>query len=104
MRISRADGLAAGLALVAALAPFAGCSSAESSEPPDILIHNARIYSGDAGNSTAEAIAIRGDRIAGLGTSADVLPLAGPATKVIDAGGATIVPGLHDAHGHFTEL
>ena len=89
---------------MAALAPFAGCGAPENAEPPDLLIHNARIYSGDAGNSTAEAIAIRGDRIARLGTSADVLPLAGPSTKVIDAGGATIVPGLHDAHGHFAEL
>ncbi len=90
--------------LSACLALSAGCGSPENAEPPDLLIHNARIYAGDAGNSTAEAIAIRGDRIARLGTSADVLPLAGPSTKVIDAGGATIVPGLHDAHGHFAEL
>ena len=92
------------LALLVGLVPLAGCRSTGNSEPADLIIHNARIYTGNEGNSTAEAIAIRGDRIARVGTSAEVLPLTGPATKVIDAGRATIVPGLHDAHGHFAEL
>ena len=86
------------------MALLAGCGPAETPSRPDLIIHNARIYTGDAGSSTAEAIAIRGDRIARVGTNADVLPLAGPSTRVIDAGGGTIVPGLHDAHGHFTGL
>jgi predicted amidohydrolase YtcJ len=90
--------------LAACLALFAGCRSIGNSGPADLIIHNARIYAGDERNSTAEAIAIRGDRVARVGTSPDVLELAGPSTKVIDAGGATIVPGLHDAHGHFTQL
>jgi predicted amidohydrolase YtcJ len=98
MRISTAG------RLFACLAVLAGCRSTGSSEPADLVIHNAHIYTGDERNSTAEAIAIRGDRIARVGASADVLPLAGPSTRVIDAGGATMVPGLHDAHGHFTEL
>ena len=76
MRISTAGRIAACLALLA------GCRSAGNSEPADLIIHNARIYAGDEMNSTAEAIAIRGDRIARVGTSADVLQLAGPSTKV----------------------
>jgi predicted amidohydrolase YtcJ len=86
------------------LALLAGCRSAVNSEPADLIIHNARIYTGDERNSTAAAIAIRGDRITRVGTSPDVLELAGASTKVINAGGETIVPGLHDAHGHFAEL
>jgi len=57
-----------------------------------------------ASRSVAEAIAIRGDRIVRVGTSADIVGLKGPATRVIDLGGATMVPGLHDAHGHFVAL
>jgi predicted amidohydrolase YtcJ len=86
------------------LALLAGCRSSGNAEPADLIIHNARIYIGDERGSIAEAIAIRGDRIDRVGTSANVLQLAGPSTKVIDSGGATIVPGLHDAHGHFAAL
>lgn len=70
----------------------------------DLIIHNARIYTVDATNSTAEAVAIRGDRIARVGSDAEVLAIRGDATRVIDAQQAAIVPGLHDAHGHFAEL
>ena len=37
-------------------------------------------------------------------TSREALALSGPQTRVVDAGGATLVPGLQDAHGHFTNL
>ena len=70
----------------------------------DLIIHNARIYTLDPAQPMAEAIAVSGSRIARVGTTADVMALQGPRTRVIDAGGATIVPGLHDAHGHFAGL
>lgn len=60
----------------------------------DLLIHNARIYTADATNSIAEAIAIRGDRIARVGSDAEVLAIRGDATRVIDAQQAAIVPGV----------
>lgn len=75
-----------------------------SGQAPDLILHNARIYTADASRPTAEAIAIRGDRIARVGVNAEVLSLRGTVTRVIDIGGATIVPGLQDAHGHFTGL
>jgi len=89
----------AGLALLVGTIP-----SAQTSATADLVIHNARIYTVDARNPTAEAIAIRGDRIARVGSNAEVLLFKGPATRVIDAAQATIVPGLHDSHGHFTGL
>ena len=47
---------------------------------------------------------MRGDRIVLVGTSPAALELRGPDTRVVDAEGATLVPGLQDSHGHFTEL
>jgi len=85
-------------ALVAAL------SLGQAAAAPDLILHHARIYTVDANRSTAEAIAISGDRIARVGRNAEILALRGSATRVIDLAGATIVPGLQDAHGHFTGL
>jgi predicted amidohydrolase YtcJ len=75
-----------------------------SGQAPALILHNARIYTGDANRQTAEAIAISGDRIVRVGANTDVLSLRGSATRVIDVSGGTIVPGLEDAHGHFTGL
>jgi predicted amidohydrolase YtcJ len=66
----------------------------------DLIVHNATIYTVDAARPTAEAIAVRGGRIARVGSNAAVLAARGPATRLIDLAGATVVPGLQDAHGH----
>jgi predicted amidohydrolase YtcJ len=87
--------------MVVAAATF---SLAQTAETPDLILHNARVYTMDANRSTAQALAIRGDRIMRVGTNAELLALRGPATRVIDLSGGTIVPGLQDAHGHFTGL
>ncbi len=71
---------------------------------PDLILHNARIYTVDSRNSVAEAVAIAGDRIIRVGKDADVLALKAPSTRVLDMRGATIVPGFHDAHGHVVGL
>ena len=75
-----------------------------SGQAPALILHNARIYTVDANRQTAEAIAISGDRIVRVGANTEVLSLRGSATRVIDVSGGTIVPGLEDAHGHFTGL
>ena len=85
-------------------AVVAALSLAQTGAAPDLILHNARIYTGDTDRSNAEAIAIRGDRVARVGTNAEVLALRGSTTRVIDLSGATVVPGLQDAHGHFTGL
>ena len=72
--------------------------------PADLLIVNARVYTVDGGQPEAQAIAIRGDRLLIVGTTADALARRGPSTQVIDAGGRAVVPGLHDAHGHVLGL
>ncbi len=65
----------------------------------DTILHNAKI----ATNSTpsfVEALAITDGKIIATGTEQDILRLRGPATKVIDAKGRTIIPGLNDSHMH----
>ena len=47
-----------------------------------------------------EAVAIRGDRIEAVGTDNEIQPLVGPGTKIIDAGGKSLLPGLYDSHVH----
>jgi len=73
---------------------------------PDLIIHNAVVYRGRAGEGPAgegpQGVAVRKHRIQAVGASADVLALAGPQTRVVDAQGATLLPGLTDSHIHFT--
>ncbi|HKE86689.1 MAG TPA: amidohydrolase [Vicinamibacterales bacterium] len=71
---------------------------------PDLILHHGRIYTVDRRDTEVEAIAIQGDRIVRLGADADVLRLRAASTRVIDLGGAAVLPGLHDSHGHFTGL
>ncbi|MBI1348221.1 amidohydrolase family protein [bacterium] len=79
-----------------------GASLALAAEPPDLIVHHAKVVTVDSGFTIAEALAVRGDRITAVGTSADLLPLAGPQTQLIDAEGRTIIPGLIDSHVHAT--
>jgi predicted amidohydrolase YtcJ len=92
--------LIASAALALALTARAGAQQ----PPPDLIIHHARIYTAIAAHPEAAALAIRGDRLVAVGSDADVLALKGAGTQLLDLGGRTIVPGLTDAHGHFTNL
>ena len=67
---------------------------------PDLILHNARIATQDERRSIAEAVAVWGGRFVSTGSDADLLALAGRDTRVIDAGGRTIIPGLIDSHLH----
>jgi hypothetical protein len=86
-------------------------SNATSAEPvarpPEepaslVLLHGKVLTLEQAG--TAEAVAARGDRIAFIGSDAEVSALIGPATTVIDLKGATAIPGFVEGHGHFMGL
>jgi hypothetical protein len=65
---------------------------------------NARVYTADAARPVAQALAVRGDRLAFVGDPAGALALRGPSTRVLDLGGRTVLPGLVDAHGHLLGL
>jgi predicted amidohydrolase YtcJ len=67
---------------------------------PDIVIFNARVFTGVGGQPWAEAIAIAGDRIAMVGSTDAVKKLSGASTRQIDAAGRLVIPGINDAHLH----
>lgn len=68
--------------------------------PADLIVHNGRVLTVDAQFSTAEAVAIRAGKIVAVGRNADVLKLQGEKTRVLDAHGHTVMPGLFDSHMH----
>jgi predicted amidohydrolase YtcJ len=74
--------------------------SSRSHTNVSLAVVNARVWTGDTRRPWADAVAIRGDRIAAVGSSAEVRKLAGSA-EVIDAQGGMVVPGFIDAHVHF---
>ncbi|HEX5136344.1 MAG TPA: amidohydrolase [Planctomycetota bacterium] len=69
-------------------------------EPADLIVVNARITTLDAARAEAQALAVRGGVFVAIGPGEDVVNLKGNATRVIDAGGRRVVPGLNDSHVH----
>ncbi|HVL12185.1 MAG TPA: amidohydrolase family protein, partial [Gemmata sp.] len=83
-------------ALAACLLPAQGLAD----EPADLIVHNAKVVTVDAKFSVAEAVAARGGKLVAVGANAEVLKLRGEKTRVIDAKGRTVLPGLYDSHVH----
>jgi len=69
----------------------------------DLVITNANIRTMDAKRSVARSLAVINGKIVAIGSDADTKSLIGAKTRVIDAGGKTVIPGFNDAHVHFTE-
>ncbi|ULQ57009.1 amidohydrolase [Flavihumibacter rivuli] len=67
---------------------------------PDFLLLNGKVFTSDPSNWYTEAVAISKDRITAIGNNAAIKAMAGPATKIIDLGGRTVIPGINDAHDH----
>src|SRR5437867_6053899 len=66
----------------------------------DLILHNGTVTTLDRSNPIATAVAIRDGKFLRVGTEADVMPLAGAATRVIDLRGRRVLPGLIDNHLH----
>ena len=71
-----------------------------SSSPADRVYRNGVIFTADARNRTAEALAIRDGRILFVGSNQGVAPFIGPATASVDLKGRFLMPGLVDGHMH----
>ncbi|MCA9969487.1 MAG: amidohydrolase family protein, partial [Anaerolineales bacterium] len=69
----------------------------------DLIVYNGRFHTQNSRQPTAQAAAVANGRFLAVGTDADVRPLAGPRTTVIDAAGRLVLPGLIDAHVHFVQ-
>jgi predicted amidohydrolase YtcJ len=80
---------------------FLACAVAFG-QPADLVLRNGKIVTMNSDRPVAEAMAVRGDRIAALGGNADAAKWTGPGTKVIDLHGMLAIPGFIEGHGHFT--
>ena len=89
------------LMLLALVGLAAACRPGTRAVVADLLILNGRVWTGVPSRPEAEAVAVVGGRVAAVGTTADLAAWRGPATRVLDAGGARVVPGFNDSHVHF---
>jgi len=74
--------------------------AALTQERPDLVLKNGLVITMDPRQPRAEAVAIAGEHILAVGSNAEVGPLAGSGTKVVDLGGKTVTPGFIDGHCH----
>lgn len=91
--------------LICLLIFTASAVSIASGQPPgpDLIVYHGKIVTVDADFRIVEAMAMKGDRIAAVGSDEKILALAGPNTRRIDLQGRTVLPGLIDSHLHAVE-
>ncbi|MEU9002938.1 amidohydrolase [Streptomyces sp. NPDC048551] len=83
--------------------PVAGIGPAAEPQGPaaDLLVRNAKVFTGDPARPEARAVAVRDGRVLALGADDhELAAFVGPATRVVDALGRRVVPGLNDSHLH----
>jgi len=90
-----------GRAILLVLALVAAAAGPASAQTPDTVLVNGKIVTVDDRFTIAQALAIKGERILKVGTTAEVEALRGPQTRVIDLAGRTVIPGLIDNHAHW---
>ncbi|MEE8303014.1 MAG: amidohydrolase, partial [Candidatus Tectomicrobia bacterium] len=76
-------------------------AATEKSSPADLVVRNARITTQSADLPSATSLAVRDRVFVAVGDPTDVAGLIGPQTRVVDAGGRRLIPGLIDSHSHF---
>jgi predicted amidohydrolase YtcJ len=84
-----------GLALSAA--PAFGAIAAQD---PDLIVINGIVATMDPAKPMAQAFAVKGSHFLAVGTTEEMKSLAGPRTRIVDAGGGMVVPGFTDTHNH----
>lgn len=72
-------------------------------EKAELILHNANIWTVNAAEPRAQAVAIARGRFLAVGSDSDVLNLAGAGARKIDLSGKTVLPGFIDAHSHPSE-
>lgn len=70
----------------------------------ELVLRGGPVLVMNAAGDRAEAVAVSGGRIIAVGTEADVAPLVGDATRVIELDGRAVLPGINDSHLHATWL
>jgi hypothetical protein len=93
-------GMLSGLVCVGLAACAAREARPSASETAELIITNGKVTTLDAAHPEVRALAVKEGRILAVGDEAQVRALAGPSTRVIDAGGRRVIPGLNDSHNH----
>ncbi|GGA69185.1 amidohydrolase [Flavobacterium palustre] len=79
---------------------LSGLAFSQKKTTPSLIIFNAKIHTLDNQNSIVQALAVSDGKILKLGKNETILKLKSAQTKVVDAKGKTIIPGLFDSHSH----
>lgn len=79
-------------------------AAAAFAQPADLVLRHGKIVTEYSAQPVVQAVAVRGDRIASLGSDAQSRQWIGPRTRVIDLDGQLAIPGFIEGHGHFTGL
>jgi predicted amidohydrolase YtcJ len=84
---------------------FAAMTACGSPQPigADLIVTNARIWTGETRQASAAALAIIGERIVAVGEAKEIERWRGRDTQVLDAEGRRAIPGFNDAHVHFVD-
>ena len=89
------------LAILGVVAASAGSIAQQNAAvPADLVVVNASILTVDGGFRKAQALAVRDGRFVAVGSADEVRTRVAGATRVIDGGGRTVIPGLIDTHVH----
>jgi predicted amidohydrolase YtcJ len=89
-------------AVVGSLSTQAQRGGTAQAPPADLVLTNGRIVTVEDARPEVEALAVSGDRIMALGTAAEIKPMIGPGTRVVDLQGQLAIPGFIESHGHFS--
>ena len=99
--------LAAGTAITATAgltSPAGAQASAVPAQPrapaADLILRNGKVITADPAFAVVSAIAMAGERILAVGPNELMTAHAGPATRIVDLKGRTVIPGITDAHAH----
>jgi predicted amidohydrolase YtcJ len=89
--------------LLTAILVLGAVRAAATEAPPDIALLHGKIHTQDAQRSIVQAMALRGNTIAALGSDQAIAALLGPHTRTVDLHGRVVLPGIIDAHTHPAE-
>ena len=88
-------------ALAVLLSLLTGCRPTTHVEPADLVLRGGKIVTLDEGHPQVAALAARGGEIVALGSDAEMEPMIGKTTRVVELEGALAIPGWIEGHGHF---
>jgi predicted amidohydrolase YtcJ len=89
------------MAFFLAFGLLVNCRTAPEGNMGDLVLVNGKVWTGDAERPWAEAVAVRGGTIQAVGTTAEMSKLSPSGMKLVDLGGALLLPGFIDSHTHF---